>query len=117
MNNNLTFPVFEVFLGDVKPLPLMVIQSNFSPFDLTECTEIVVNIPLSAGGFLQLTLTGAEVTITDPATSGQFVANFTSDQSNTFMVGELQNLDVTFTISGHPMTIRFANCFSVFQVS
>ena len=115
--SNPSFPVFEVFLGDVKPLPLKALyQTTLGPLDLTDCSEIVVNLPNADGTFLQLKLSLDQVTITSPSVLGQFVANFTSIQSALFMVGTYQNIDVTFTISGAPQTVRFMNCFSVFQV-
>lgn len=116
--NGFGFPIFTVFLGDVKPLPLKAMYpGTYNPLDLTECTNIVVNITNTDGSVLQLSLEENEVTITGNPELGQFIANFTAEQSADFLVGELQNIDVTFTIAGEPMTIRYYNCFTVLQVS
>ena len=109
-------PVFNMFLGDDEPLPLMALLGNLTPLDLTLCTQIIVYMPNADGSFLELSFTNEGVTLTSPTVLGQFVAEWTSMQSELFMVGELQSIDVSFTIAGKQQTIRFPNCISIFQV-
>lgn len=116
--NGFGFPVFTVFQGDVKPLPLKAMYARtFNPLPLTDCTEIVVNLLNSDGTVLAIKLSENNVTISGDPKLGMFVANFTSDESTKFAVGELQNIDVSFTINGNVMTIRYYGCFTVFQVT
>jgi hypothetical protein len=111
-------PVFTIYLGDVKPLPLMALYPNLTPLDLTQCTGITVFLPNSDGTWLELTLSGEQVEITNPTVLGQIVASFTSMQSALFAVGELQSIRVTYTFEdGTEETVNFPNCFTVLQVN
>jgi hypothetical protein len=115
--NGYGFPIFSMFLGDVIPLPLKAMYAQtYNPLDLTDCTEIVVSITNADGTQLQLTLTDNDVTIVGNPMLGQFVANWTSAESALFLVGPNQNIDVVFTIGSETVTIRYMNCFSVYQV-
>jgi hypothetical protein len=108
---------FSIFLGDAKTMPMkLVYQQNGNPFDLTDCTEIVVNIQNTDGSYTQLKLSLTEVAITSPPTNGRLTDTITSEESALLNVGENQNVDVTFTISSNPMTVRFWNALSVFEV-
>lgn len=107
---------FSIFTGDQKTLPLRIAYTTGLPVDLTSCTEIVVNLPLAAGGFLQLKLSLSQVAIVSPALLGQITAVISSANSALLMVQEFQNVDVTFTISGNPMTVRFFQALSVFEL-
>lgn len=115
--NGYGFPVFEMFQGDDTPLPLKAMyQNTFNPLDLTDCTEIVVNITNTDGTVQQFKLTNNDVVISGDPKLGMFVVNWTTLISANFMVGPLQNIDVAFTIDGEITTIRYYNCLSVFQV-
>jgi len=108
--------IFTIFLGNAKTMNLKALYSgNLNPLDLTSCAEIDVSLPNADGTFLHLLLSLAEVVITSPAVLGQFTAPITSVQSALLNLGELQNFDVTFTISGNPMTVRYASALSVFE--
>ena len=93
----------------------LVYQNSGNPVDLTSCSQIVVNLPLAAGGFQQLNLTSG-VAIVSPTNLGQFTVLIDDAVSALLQVGEGQFVDVTFTISSNPMTIRFWNALSVFEV-
>ncbi len=86
------------------------------PLDLTECTEIIVNLINSDGSTTQLKLSDDDVSISDPANLGKFTAEIDGDISAALQVGELQNVDVSFTIAGKTFTVRYAAALSVFQV-
>jgi hypothetical protein len=93
-----------------------VYQRTLKPLDLTNCTEIVVNLPNADGSFSQLKLSLAQVAITSPAVLGSFTAGLNATNYPSPNIGEFQNIDVTFTISGAPITVRFQGALSVFQV-
>ena len=98
-------------------MPLKLIYGGSgNPVDLTDCTEIVVNLLNADGSIAQLKLSLGGVSIVDPPILGQFTANLTSQVSALLNVGELQSVDVTLTISGSAMTVRFYNALSVFEV-
>lgn len=107
---------FTIFTGDAKTMPLRVAYQSGLPFDLTSCTEIVVNLPNADGTFTQLKLSLAQVAIVSPANLGQITAAISSVDSAKLNIGELQNVDVTFTISGNPITVRFYGALSVFEL-
>lgn len=108
---------FTIFQGDAKVMPLkLVYAQSGNPVDLTSCTEIVVNLANTDGTIEQLKLSLDEVAIVSPPVLGQFTANITSDISALLNAGELQSVDVTFTIGSAPQTIRFFNALSVFEV-
>lgn len=109
--------VFSIFTGDVKTLNLRAVyQESGQPLDLTACTELVINLPMASGAFLQLKLSLAQVTIASPAVLGNFSAAITALQSASLFIGELQDFDVTFTISGNPFTVRYYAALSVFEL-
>lgn len=110
-------PVFSIFTGDAKTLGLRLAYTNGLPYDLTTCTEIVINLPNADGSFTQLKLSDDEVVITSPANLGQFTAPISSDDSALLNVAELQNIDVTFTIDSNPFTVRFYGALSVFEAA
>jgi len=111
-------PVFTIFLGDKKTMNLKVVDDDCNgggPIDLTYCTEINVSLPNQDGTIKHLTRGGAEVSITAPAVLGKFSVPITSVVSALLNVGELQNVDVTLTISGEKTTVRFERALSVFE--
>lgn len=108
---------FVIFTGDAKTLPLRIAYSTGLPVDLTSCTEIVVNLPNADGTFTQLKLSLSQVAITSPALLGQFTTPISAVKSALLNIGELQNVDVTFTISGSPFTVRFYQALSVFELA
>jgi hypothetical protein len=113
-------PSFTIFLGDANTIGFRVVGGSgcaSDPIDLTDCTEIVVNIPNADGTFLQLKLSLSQVVITSPPVLGKFTVAITSDQSALFNTGEFQNIDVTLTISGQVFTVPFIQALSVFEVS
>lgn len=88
-----------------------------SPVDLTTCTEIDIALPKEGGGFTHLKLSDDEVEIVGSPLLGKFSAAISSEVSATLKVGQLQNLDVTFTIGADALTIRFAAALSVYNRS
>lgn len=110
--------VFSIFKGDAKTMMLKAVYAGTgNPLDLTSCTEIVVNLPLAIGGFLQKKLSLSQVSITSPAVLGQFTCPISAVDSATLNLGELQNVDVTFTIGSTVMTVAFQQALSVFEVN
>ncbi len=108
--------VFTIFTGDDKTMNLKAVyEENGDPLDLTDCTEIVVALPLATGAFQQLKLSEDEVTIATPAILGKFSAPVESAVSDLLNIGELQNVDVTFTIAAKAITVRFYQALSVFE--
>lgn len=109
-------PVFTIFQGDAKTMKLRAAYKNtYLPFDLTSCTEIVVNLPKADGTFAQRKLSAGQVAITSPAVLGLFTCPIADDLSPLLNVGELQNVDVAFTVSGSQTTVRYYEALSVFQ--
>jgi hypothetical protein len=106
---------FVIFTGDDKTMSLKAAYTvSGNPVDLTSCTAIDVALPNADGTFLHLTLTGG-VAITSPAVLGQFTAAITTVQSALLQPGELQDFDVTFTISTKRNTVRYYQALSVFE--
>jgi hypothetical protein len=109
---------FEIFVGQDKTMPMRVAyQQTGLPLDLTECTQISVALPNNTGTFTNLTLTGDQVTITSPASYGQFSVNITNEISSTLNVGIDQNVDVSFTISGLITIVRFWRALNVLEAN
>lgn len=109
-------PIFSIFLGDAKTVPMKLQYSDTgNPFDLTACSQIVVNLPNADGSFAQLNLSSG-VTIGLVPVLGQFTVAISSAVSALLNVGVAQNVDVTFTISSKPMTVRFLGCLTVNEV-
>lgn len=108
---------FVIFLGDAKTIFLRAVNTgcNNDPLDLTTCTEIDVALPKADGTFLHLLLSNGAVVIATPANLGKFSAPISALQSAVLNPGELQNIDVTFTIGGKPFTVRFFQALSVFE--
>lgn len=93
--------IFEIFQGDAKVLPLSIVYENsFLPLDLTNCKQIIVQLPLSAGGFTALTLTSGVVAIagTSPLL-GQVAVNISSAISSSLNVASLQDIFSQFIIT------------------
>jgi hypothetical protein len=108
---------FSIFTGDAKTMPLRIASSDTGlPIDLTSCTEIVINLPNADGSFTQLKQSLSQVVIVSPALLGQITALITSVNSAKLNIGELQDVDVTFTIGGNPFTVRFYQALSVFEL-
>lgn len=108
---------FSIFLGDNKTMPLKVAyQESGDPVDLTSCTELVVNLLNQDGSFATFKLSLSQVTIVGSPLLGKFSILITSMISALLNVGELQNVDVTFTISGQVFTVRYFQALSVFEV-
>ncbi len=108
---------FSIFTTDKKTMPLRLAYVGTGlPFDLTSCTEIVVNLPIAGGGVTQLKLSLSQVAIVAPANLGQFTCLITAVVSALLNVGELQDVDVTFTVSAAPFTVRFYQALSVFEL-
>lgn len=106
---------FTIFTGDDKTMNLKAAYlPSGNPLDLTSCSEIDVALPNADGTFLHLTI-GSGVTITSPAVLGQFQAAISSAQSALLQPGELQDFDVTFTISTKKNTVRYYQALTVFE--
>lgn len=114
-------PTFSIFKGNTKTMYLKAVNSVCSgvgdPLDLTSCTEIVVNLPNADGTTTQLKLSEDEVTITSPSNLGKFSLVIESAVSVLLNVGEFQNVDVTFTISGEVFTVAFIQALSVYEIA
>lgn len=111
--------VFTIFTGDNKTMSMKIVQGSCSgdPVDLTGCTEIDVALPNADGTFSHRLLSDAQVTILSPEVLGKFTVTIPTIVSDLLNIGELQNIDVTFTIEGEPITVRFYDCFSVFELN
>ncbi|MDH4163342.1 MAG: hypothetical protein OEW15_11735 [Nitrospirota bacterium] len=106
---------FTIFTGDAKTLPLRIAYASGLPVDITSASEIVVKLPNADGSFTLLKLTESKVAIVSPGTLGQITAPITALVSAALNIGELQDIDVTFTIGGNPFTVRFYGALSVFE--
>lgn len=108
---------FTIFLGDNKTMYLKAVNvgCNSDPLDLTDCTEIDIALPNADGTFTHRLLSDDEVVISSPALLGKFYTNIPTDISEDLNPGELQDVDVTFTIAGKEFTVRFFQALSVFQ--
>ncbi len=115
MNGNCAPAVYTIFLGDEKPMYLVVRLPNGTPYSLESCTELVISLPKADGTFAQLKLSDNEVTIQSPAVLGEFSANITTEISELLQVGELQSFDVSFTTGSEINTVRYLNALSVFE--
>jgi hypothetical protein len=109
-------PVFRIFLGDASTMFLRVVDQFYNPVDLTNCSQIVVNLLNADGSVTQLELSASQVSITSPPSIGNFSVPISSAVSALLNVGELQDVDVTFTISGQIFTVPFVQALSVLQV-
>lgn len=108
---------FSIYLGDAKTMNLKAVFSGQGgdPLDLSACTEIVINLPKADGTTLQLKLSLTQVVIVSPAVLGKFNASISSMNSALLNVGELQDFDVQFTISGQIFTVPYPQSLSVFE--
>lgn len=110
--------VFSIFQGDAKAMSLQAVydKAGANPLDLTDCTEIVINLP-GPDGAVPLKLSLADITITSPAVLGNFVATADAigDVSALLNIGVLQSFSVEFTIDDSQLTVPYLNCLSVFQ--
>jgi hypothetical protein len=107
---------FEIFTGQDKTMSMRAAYSNTGlPLDLTSCTEISVSLPNADGTFTTLLLTASQVAITSPANLGQITVPITHTVSALLNVGELQNVDVAFTIGGLVTIVRFFQALSVLE--
>lgn len=108
---------FQIFTGDDATLPMKVITGSGAgkPLDLTSATEIDVALPNADGTVSHLLLSLGKVTVTSPAVLGQFTVTITEAVSAILNPGVLQNVDVTFTISGLKTTVKFFQAISVFE--
>lgn len=108
--------VFTIFTGDDKTINLKAnYEESGDPLDLTSCTEINIALPLSSGLFSHRLLSLGQVTITTPTLLGKFSCPIPNAISTALNVGELQNIDVTFTIAAKSFTVRFFQALSVFE--
>jgi hypothetical protein len=113
---NCETPVFTIFTGDAKTMKFRVAYKNtYLPFDLTSASEIIVNLPKADGTLAQRKLSLAQVAITSPAVLGQFSCPIPDDLSPLLNIGELQNVDVAFTVGGAQTTVRYYGVLSVFE--
>lgn len=109
---------FPIFLGDSKTMSLRVDEDDCcggGPIDLTNCTEIDVQLPYADGTIKHLLLSLSQVAILVPANLGKFSVPILSVVSSLLNVGEFQDFQVTFTIAGVISTVRFTGALSVFQ--
>lgn len=108
---------FEIFTGQDKTMSMKVQnQATGTPFDLTSCSAIRVSLPNADGTFTTLTLTTG-VAITSPAVLGGFTVAISHTVSALLNVGLLQNIDVSFTISGLVTVVRFFQALTVLETA
>jgi hypothetical protein len=111
------WPVFSIFQGDAKTLSLKIMYADsYDPVDLTNCTQIVVNLLNEDGTVTALELTNNQISITSPPVLGKFQAPISSEVSALLNLGEFQNIYVTFTIGSQVFTVPYLKQFSVFEV-
>lgn len=116
MNSSCNQGPFEIFTGQDKTMSMLALYPKTSlPLDLTSCTEISVALPNADGTFTSLKLSATQVAITSPANLGSFTVPIAAAVSALLNVGELQNIDVAFTISGLITIVRFFQSLSVFE--
>lgn len=115
--NNCCAPnVFTIFTGDAKTLNMKAVHAETGdPLDLTSCTNISIALPNADGTFTALTLAASQVSITSFPNLGKFSAPISSAVSALLLIAVLQNIDVTFTISGSPFTVRYCQALTVLQ--
>ena len=113
--------VFEIFQGDAKTMYLRIDNDTCcgdgGPVDLTECTQILVNLPNADGTFTTLKLSLSQVTITTPAVLGRFQVPITSGVSAVLNTGLLQSFNVTFVLPSETFTVQFAGALSVYEAT
>lgn len=109
--------VFEIFTFDEKTLYLKAVNvgCNSGPLDLSECTEIIIRLPLADGSFQSLALSSDQVAIITPAVLGKFSALIVEEVSGLLNPGLLQNFDVIFTIGAETFTVAYQGALSVFE--
>jgi hypothetical protein len=90
-------------------------QQSGLPLDLTSCSEINVALPNADGTTTNLLLSDSQVVITSPAVAGQFAVPITHEVSSLLNVGDFQNVDVAFTISGLITVVRFWQALTVLE--
>ena len=111
---------FVIFTGQDKTMNLQSVtplQSGFIPLDLTSCTQINVALPNADGTFTSLLLTDSQISIVSPANLGQIQVPITHTVSALLNVGELQNIDVAYTISGEITIVRFFQALTVIEAN
>lgn len=108
--------VFTIYTGDDKTMNLKaVFAGSFTPYDLTDCTEISVKLPYQDGTFVELKLSDSKVAITSPAILGAFTVTISEIVSTLLKIAEFQTFEVTFTIGGLKNTISYFNALTVIQ--
>ena len=96
---------YTIYLGDQKPINLVVAYNAAQPFDLTNCTQIIMSLPNADGTFSTLTLQNSQIAIASPPQLGAYGGTITTAISELLQVGNGQTIDVQFTISGSPTTV------------
>jgi hypothetical protein len=110
--------VFTIFQGDAKVMSMALTNDDADgggPVDLTNCTQINIYLPNADGTFTALQKSTGAVVVTSPPVLGKFTANISAATSALLNVGELQNIDVTFTIGTEIFTVQYERSLSVFQ--
>lgn len=107
---------FNIFQGDLKTMALKVVNEgcNTNPLNLTQCSEIDVALPNADGTIAHFLLSDEEVVILSPEVLGQLTVAISSEKSALLNPGVAQNFDVTFTLPGETITVRYFNGLSVF---
>ncbi len=110
--------VFSIYTGDEKTLSLKAVyQESGDPLNLTDCIEIIVQLPLADGTFTALKFSEDDVEIPNPKVLGKFNALIASEVSALLLVGELMSFDVVFTIDDVTFTVKYSGCLTVLQGS
>jgi hypothetical protein len=109
---------FEIFNNQDKTMSMRAVyQGTGLPLDLTSCTEIDVALPNADGTFTNLLYSLSQVSITSPPNLGSFTVPITHTVAALLKVGVLQNIDVSFTISGLITTVRYFQALTVLEAT
>ena len=97
---------YLVVQGESRTVPVTLLLSNkdFKTFDITGATEIVARFPGQNSNFIDVTLTGAGITIVN-AVGGSIDITLTTTTTEALNVGERQNFEVVITL---PTQVRIA---------
>lgn len=110
-------PQFVIFIGEDKTMNLDArIPGSKRNLDLSLCSEIVVALPLSDGGYSRRLFSKAQVFISSPATEGKFTVPIDRILSASLQSGKCQDLDVAFTILGVEFNVSLENALTIIEM-
>lgn len=92
-----------VVRGSDSTFRVILKQGNSVPLDLTNCTEITASFIDENGAAVTRTLTGTQITIATPKGAGIIEVTLSDTFTAAMKVGERQDIQLEFTISGRKM--------------